>query len=167
MILKRHSKNRLRNAIFGCLFGILSLFGLAILAPQPVEAVSTPEKETFLSVGMANSVTTLAVANNQQNTQSNQNNQNNQNANNQKKGVTCEESLGALGWLVCPTTGKLSEAIDWIYGKIEGILQINPVEVKDGAPIYEIWKYIRGFTNIVFIIFFSPIKPFFYGDIGS
>ena len=65
--------------------------------------------------------------------------------------------MGALGWLVCPTTGKLSEAIDWIYGKIENILQINPVEVKDGAPIYEIWKYIRGFTNIVFIIFFMVV----------
>lgn len=70
------------------------------------------------------------------------------------QGVSCENSLGALGWLVCPTTGKISEAVDWLYDKIENILVINPVEIKDGQPIYEIWKYMRGVTNIVFIIFF-------------
>ena len=164
MIFKKNSTSRLRKAILGCLFGIMALFGTSLLFTNNVEATS--QKESFLTVGLANPVTTIATAaNNQQNTQNNQNNQNNsqnnnannQSNNNQKKGVTCEESLGALGWLVCPTTGKLSEAIDWIYGKIENILQINPVEVKDGAPIYEIWKYIRGFTNIVFIIFFMVV----------
>ena len=165
MIFKKNSTSRLRKAILGCLFGIMALFGTSLLFTNNVEATS--QKESFLTVGLANPVTTIATAaNNQQNTQNNQNNsQNTNNSNNnsnnnnnsQKKGVTCEESLGALGWLVCPTTGKLSEAIDWIYGKIENILQINPVEVKDGAPIYEIWKYIRGFTNIVFIIFFMIV----------
>ena len=68
-------------------------------------------------------------------------------------GDTCKDSLGAIGWLVCPTTGKISEAVDWLYDKIEEILVINPVEMKDGSPIYEIWKYMLGVTNIVFIIF--------------
>ncbi|MBR6505944.1 hypothetical protein IKT18_03900 [Candidatus Saccharibacteria bacterium] len=67
--------------------------------------------------------------------------------------ASCENSLGAIGWLVCPTTGKLAEAVDWLYDKIEEFLIINPVEIKDGSPIYEIWKYMRGVTNIVFIIF--------------
>lgn len=65
----------------------------------------------------------------------------------------CQDSLGAIGWLVCPTTGKIAEAVDWLYDKIENILVINPIEAKDGMPIYEIWKYCRGLTNIVFIIF--------------
>ncbi len=65
----------------------------------------------------------------------------------------CQNSLGAIGWLVCPTTGKIAEAVDWLYEKIESILVINPIEAKDGSPIYEIWKYCRGITNIVFIIF--------------
>ena len=30
---------------------------------------------------------------------------------------------------------------------------IDPISAKDGSPIYEIWKYCRGVTNIVFIIF--------------
>ncbi|MBR3180014.1 hypothetical protein IKF57_00570 [Candidatus Saccharibacteria bacterium] len=69
-------------------------------------------------------------------------------------GDNCQKSLAPLGWLVCPTTGKISEATDWLYNKIEDILVIDPVHAKDGSPIYEIWKYCRGITNIVFIIFF-------------
>ncbi|MDO4526695.1 MAG: hypothetical protein Q4B87_01235 [Candidatus Saccharibacteria bacterium] len=68
-------------------------------------------------------------------------------------GASCEDSLGSLGWLVCPATGKISEAVDWLYDKIEGVLVINPVEAKDGSPVYEIWKYFLGFTNIVFVVF--------------
>lgn len=68
-------------------------------------------------------------------------------------GASCEDSLGSLGWLVCPATGKISEAVDWLYDKIEGVLVINPVEAKDGSPVYEIWKYFLGFTNIIFVGF--------------
>ncbi len=65
----------------------------------------------------------------------------------------CLDSLDSIGWLVCPTTGKIAEAVDWIYGIIEKLLVVNPIESEDGSPIYEIWKYCRGLTNIVFIIF--------------
>ena len=67
--------------------------------------------------------------------------------------TTCEDSLGSLGWLVCPGTGKISEAVDFLYDKIEGVLEINPVEMEDGSPIYEIWKYFQGVTNILFVLF--------------
>ena len=67
--------------------------------------------------------------------------------------TTCEDSLGSLGWLVCPGTGKVSEAVDFLYDKIEGVLEINPVEMEDGSPIYEIWKYFQGVTNVLFIVF--------------
>ena len=68
-------------------------------------------------------------------------------------GDGCKKSLGALGWLVCPTTGKIAEATDWLYDKIEGVLQIDPIPPTDDSPIYQIWKYSRAVTNIVFIIF--------------
>ncbi len=67
--------------------------------------------------------------------------------------ATCKDSLGSLGWLVCPSTGKISEAVDFLYDKIEGVLVVNPVEKSDDSPIYQIWKYFQGITNIVFIIF--------------
>lgn len=68
-------------------------------------------------------------------------------------GDNCKKSLGALGWVVCPSTGKISEAVDWLYDKIEQFLVVSPISTEDGSPIYEIWKYCRGVTNIVFIIF--------------
>ena len=68
-------------------------------------------------------------------------------------GASCEDSLGSLGWLVCPTTGKVSEAVDFLYDKIEDVLAVNPVEMKDGSPIFEIWKYFQSVTNILFIVF--------------
>ena len=105
-------------------------------------------------------------SNNSNSSNSNSGNSNNTNANNSNNsnnsnavstsnssGDNCKNSLGALGWLVCPTTGKISEAVDWLYEKIEEFLVISPVSAQDGTPIYEIWKYCRGITNIVFIIF--------------
>lgn len=68
-------------------------------------------------------------------------------------GQNCFNALGEIGWLVCPGTGKIANAVDWLYDKIESVLQINPIKMQDGEPIYEIWKYCRGITNIVFVIF--------------
>ncbi|MBQ2623243.1 hypothetical protein IJG12_02890 [Candidatus Saccharibacteria bacterium] len=69
------------------------------------------------------------------------------------KNDTCKDSLGALGWLVCPATGAIAKGVDFLYNLISDFLVINPIPTEDGTPVYEIWKYCRGFTNIVFIIF--------------
>lgn len=65
----------------------------------------------------------------------------------------CQASLGAISWLVCPTTGVISTATDKLYKVLERFLVVNPIETKNGSPIYELWKYCRGLTNLVFIIF--------------
>lgn len=69
----------------------------------------------------------------------------------------CATELGQLSWRLCPETEKASNAADWIYEKIEEILVINPIAAKDGEPVYEIWKYCRDITNIVFVIFLLVI----------
>lgn len=121
MIKKRFSKNRLVRLVFGCLFAIISIFGMMALPMS--SAYAEPESQTTVET------TTETTGD-----------------------VSCEKSLGAVAWLVCPSTGKMTKAVDWLYDKIEDILVINPVEMKDGTPIYEVWKYARGITNIVFII---------------
>lgn len=65
----------------------------------------------------------------------------------------CKKSMGSLGWIVCPIMNKVSEAVDWLYDKIEEIIVINPVEAKDGSPVYEIWKYCLSVANVLFIVF--------------
>lgn len=69
----------------------------------------------------------------------------------------CSGELGSTSWRICPETDKVSQAADWLYEKIEQVLVINPIAAKDGAPIYEIWKYCRSITNMVFIIFLIVI----------
>ncbi len=65
----------------------------------------------------------------------------------------CKNGLGEISWLVCPATDKIADAVNWLYDKIEGVLEIEPVSTEDGSPIYEIWKYCLSLTNIVFVIF--------------
>ena len=65
----------------------------------------------------------------------------------------CRNSLGSMEWVVCAVTDKVAKATDFLYKMIESLLVINPVPAEDGTPIYEIWKYCRGLTNIIFIIF--------------
>ena len=140
MIAKRFSKNRLVKVIFGCLFAIISLFSL--VAPtgmvyademdEPVHVNLETESGETLEDGGVEKVEEEKLV---------------------QTGASCEDSLGELGWWVCPQTGKIAKAVDWLYEKIEDVLVINPVERGDDSPIYAIWKYARGVTNIIFIIF--------------
>ena len=75
------------------------------------------------------------------------------NVSNGVKVNTCKQSMGSLGWAVCPIMEKTADAVDWLYDKIEDILLIDPISAEEGSPMYEIWKYCLGLTNIVFIIF--------------
>ncbi len=142
MVMKKRLKIDLKRAIFGFFFVIIGLFSLMgpIFDSQTTFAIPTESSsETSTEVTeTSNTETTegegLEVTTGQ-------------------SGDGCKNSLGAIGWLVCPTTGKIAEAVDWLYEKIEDILVINPIAMEDGSPIYEIWKYCRGLTNILFIIF--------------
>lgn len=133
MIVKRFTKSRLVKAVFGCLFGIIGIFGGMMAPVDPVYAVpaeeAVDENVTETNDGSAESTKKVAES------------------------VSCDDTLGSLAWLACPGTGAISKATDFLYEKIESILVINPVEMKDGEPVYEIWKYAKGVANIVFIGF--------------
>ena len=139
MIVKKTPKFRLVRVVFG-VFLMMGIIGGLIFSgilnsqtvyAEPIEAVTVDE-------------TTSPMANIEES--ESQGIQNNIDA-------SCKNSLGEVGWRVCPMVNKIAEAVDWLYGKIENILIINPVPAEDGSPIYEIWKYCRGLTNVVFIIF--------------
>lgn len=66
---------------------------------------------------------------------------------------TCQDQVGALAWIVCPTTGVIATAVDAIYNGINDLLVVNPLTMDDSSPIYLVWQYARNITNIVFIIF--------------
>lgn len=130
MIVKKYLEKGIKNKVFGCFFAIfLMLSGLFGAIPGTINNVyAEPEEET------------PAAEEEKADGSADMN-------------ATCKDSLGSLGWLVCPTTEKISHATDFLYDKIEDILEINPVEAKDGSPVYEIWKYFQGATNVLFALF--------------
>lgn len=143
MIAKKRSKIDLKKTIFGCFFAMVGLFsGLTIPVISAVDVFAIPE----------NSDETEEPENNEEKNESGDETDNTTALTNATKDE-CQNSLGSIGWLVCPTTGKIAEAVDWLYDKLEDILVIDPVSMEDGSPINQIWSYFLGVTNIVFIIF--------------
>lgn len=143
MISKKRLKMDLKKTIFGCFFAIMGIFGGMV-------------------VPIVHSTNVSAVPDTTEDRQDQQEDNNDAPSENEETSSTpttnttgdeCQNSLGSIGWLVCPVTGKIAEAVDWLYDKLEDILNIKPVSAEDGSPIYEIWKYFLGLTNIVFIIF--------------
>lgn len=143
MIIKKRLKFRLVKIVFGLFLVMMGLTGGilgSVINSRPTYA--EPVEQNTVTEASTVSPTTVPEESTQTEAMSNK-----------VQGDSCSGSLGAIGWLVCPTTGKIAEAVDWLYDKIESILIINPVPAEDGSPIFEIWKYCRGITNIVFIIF--------------
>lgn len=147
MINRKRSNGRLGRVLFGPILLFIMMFGLFTSPPMfvyadPVDnsAGTTETTESTLQT------TDNGEQNNQTSTDTDSSNSV------AATGNGCQAALGAIGWLVCPTTGAISGAVDFLYGLIQDFLNINPVEMKDGTPIYEIWKYCRGFANIAFII---------------
>lgn len=139
---QRLGKSRFKKWVFGCLFAMMASFSLSVVAPV-VDVYAEPETTatTTVDTGTPSNATesTTNPATKSENT------------------ASCENNLGAIGWLVCPSTGVISKAVDFLYGLVEKILVINPVEIKDGSPIYEVWKYMLMVGNVVFIIFFLVV----------
>lgn len=65
---------------------------------------------------------------------------------------TCYDQVGAIGWLICPSTGVLARAIDSIYSIIKELLTVQPLFNNDGSPVFQVWQIMRDLTNIVFVI---------------
>lgn len=142
---------------FLVLIGLITGVGLTTIDTPNVYAVegenTTNTENTEITEEKTETTEEKKETDEEKNKSVNDENKEKESNNSVKAGDNCKRSLGALGWVVCPSTGKISEAVDWLYDKIEQFLVVSPISTDDGSPIYEIWKYCRGITNIVFIIF--------------
>lgn len=65
--------------------------------------------------------------------------------------------FGGLGWVICPAIAVLSRMNDAAYGAVESMLFIDPVTVKNGGPLHQIWSIFRDMANVLFVIAFLVI----------
>lgn len=64
---------------------------------------------------------------------------------------------GGLGWIICPLTTTLAKAMDWVFGVIEGFLEVRPLQTSDDNAMYRSWAIMRSVANIAFVIVFLII----------
>ncbi len=168
MAVKNNSVKRVGRSILGLFFSVISVFTAVnpVAFTTPVFA-ETNENSSIVAENVATEPNTTdvaateaadnTVAETADNTVTETTNENSaaeviESENNAPRN-DCRDSLNGAAWVICDNTSVVSEAVDWLYDKIQEILIINPIEAKDGEPIYELWKYFKGVTNIVFTVF--------------
>ncbi|MBR3256091.1 hypothetical protein IKG10_00225 [Candidatus Saccharibacteria bacterium] len=136
MAIKKESIRLLKRVVVGCFFIVITLFSILSSTLSNYSLAYAVESETETATQSVQEVTTESQTNSLSSSADAQ----------------CKKSFGAIGWIVCPATAKIAEAVDFLYGALENILIVEPIKIEDGTPIYEIWKYCRGLTNVIFII---------------
>lgn len=66
---------------------------------------------------------------------------------------TCQDEGKGASWFLCTAFEFATNASDNIYNILEGFLVIEPLTTDTESATYRVWDYIRGFTNIIFVIF--------------
>ena len=135
-------REKIRNMILAPVVGLfLGLFA-ALSLSTPVQATSATPVETVSTIDTKSLLTTFADESDDLEEEDDSAEEEN----------TCYDEVGAIGWLVCPTSGAIAKAVDGIYSIIKNLLAIDPVKAEDGNPVYIVWQYMRDITNIIFII---------------
>ena len=143
-------KNRLCKPFYGLVFGailsILANFGIGLLPQASTPVYAAPDTTTTTPATPADPArpTTNTTETNTEET--------NAEGENSEDTDTCYDQVGAIGWLVCPSTGVLGKAIDAIYEQIEKLLVVDPVTTDGSSPIFKVWEIMRDITNVVFVI---------------
>ena len=125
MVIKKLLKFKLKEALVGGFFVIIGLLGLlSVPVLNSATVYAVPEAEGTLDGG---------------------------------SGIPgkddCSDTVGPVSWIVCTTTETVAKATDKLYDVINQFLEVNPILIKNDSSVHKIWEYIKGLTNIIFIIF--------------
>lgn len=67
-------------------------------------------------------------------------------------------SVDGIGWIVCPVTVFLAQAMDWVFDVLSGMIAVQPpVTGNSNSDLYVAWNVMRSIANIAFIIAFLLI----------
>ncbi len=71
-------------------------------------------------------------------------------------------SIDGIGWIVCPVTNFLAQAMDYIFGIVQSFLAVQPLSSSTDKPMYIVWDQMRNIANVAFAIGFLILV---YGQI--
>lgn len=67
-------------------------------------------------------------------------------------------SVGGIGWIICPLSVFLAEAMDYVFGILAGMIEVQPSVIGDpNDGMYTAWSVMRSIANIAFVIVFLII----------
>ncbi len=64
---------------------------------------------------------------------------------------------GGLGWIICPVTVFLANAMDSLFGILAKMIAVQPLNINNSNPdntVYIIWNMMRNVANVAFVIAF-------------
>lgn len=65
---------------------------------------------------------------------------------------------GGFGWIICPLSGNIASAIDWLFGMLKSFLVVPPLETGNRTSgLFLAWDIVRNIANMVFIVMFIVI----------
>ena len=77
---------------------------------------------------------------------------------NTKEVSACDgETMGGIGFIVCPTVNFIAKGMDKIYSIISGFLEVKTVTGNTNSSIYQLWSVVRDVANVAFVIAFLVI----------
>ncbi len=71
-------------------------------------------------------------------------------------------SIDGIGWIVCPVTNFLAQAMDYIFSIVQSFLAVQPLSSSTDKPMYLVWDQMRNIANVAFVIGFLILV---YGQI--
>jgi hypothetical protein len=67
-------------------------------------------------------------------------------------------SVSGIGWIICPVSVFLAEAMDNVFGLLSSMIQVQPSVLGDSNNgMYIAWNAMRNIANIAFVIAFLVI----------
>ena len=75
-----------------------------------------------------------------------------------KPTTSCDSSFTfGIGWIVCPVTNFLANAMDWLFNLVSSFLTVRPVQTDQDNALFKVWSIMRNFANVVFVIGFLVV----------
>ncbi|HEX6416021.1 MAG TPA: hypothetical protein VFZ62_00665 [Candidatus Saccharimonadales bacterium] len=65
--------------------------------------------------------------------------------------------IEGIGWIICPITNFLAEAMDWLFNILASFLAVRPAQTDPNNSLFRGWSIMRDFANVAFVIGFLII----------
>lgn len=75
-------------------------------------------------------------------------------SNAEKDEQTTSCAVDGIGWIICPITNFLTQAMDWLFKIMSTFLTVRPAQTDQETALYRGWAMMRNIANVAFVMAF-------------